>query len=205
MPIICPVCSKNFYKKFQNVLQCTTCNGWVHHGNKLDCSGLTDNEFEDHVNDEHKHFECQKCFSEKNAKARNSIFTVLPFPVECEDNPFGKPVSKSKDDVSSMSPSQLKKFVDQCEHVENQLKSNGDDDLDENNLSLTTVNSKYYNFKQLNSLKPDKSSRFGLLYVNIASLNAHIDDLRTALTRSKFSFDVIGISEHNIWKKLASV
>ena len=200
MPILCSVCSKQYYKKFQNVLQCTFCNGWVHHGNRLDCSGLTDNEYELHVNDEYKPFECQKCVIEKKAKANNSIFTVLPFPVECEGNPFGKPVSTPKPDISSMNPSQLKKFVEECEKIEYQLKSNDDDDFGNNDLSCTTVNSKYYNVKQLNSLKPDKLSSFGLLHVNIASLNAHVDDLRTVLSRSKFSFDIIGISEHKIGK-----
>ena len=200
MPILCSVCSKQYYKKFQNVLQCTSCDGWVHHGNRLDCSGLTDNEYELHVNDEYKPFECQKCVIEKKAKANNSIFTVLPFPVECEGNPFGKPVSTPKPDISSMNPSQLKKFVEECEKIEYQLKSNDDDDFVNNDLSCTTVNSKYYNLKQLNSLKPDKLSSFGLLHVNIASLNAHVDDLRTVLSRSKFSFDIIGISEHKIGK-----
>ena len=38
------------------------------------------------------------------------------------------------------------------------------------------------------------------MHVNIASLNAHIDDLRTVLTRLKTNFDVIGISEHKINK-----
>ena len=38
------------------------------------------------------------------------------------------------------------------------------------------------------------------MHVNIASLDAHIDDLRMALGRLKFSFDVIGISEHKIRK-----
>ena len=55
---------------------------------------------------------------------------------------------------------------------------------------------------QLNLLKPDISSSFGLLHVNIASLNAHIDDLKTVLARSKFNFDIIGISEHKICKDM---
>ena len=38
------------------------------------------------------------------------------------------------------------------------------------------------------------------MHVNIASLNAHIDDLRTVLSRLKTNFDVIGISEHKISK-----
>ena len=68
MPINCTVCSKKYYSKYQKILQCTTCDGWVHHGNRLDCSGLTDIEFEHHVQDEHKPFECQKCFSEKKSQ-----------------------------------------------------------------------------------------------------------------------------------------
>ena len=197
MPTSCSVCSKQYYKKFQNAIQCTFCNGWVHHGNRLDCSGLTDHEFEMHNNDEHKPFECQKCVIEKISKENNSIFTILPFPVECEGNPFGKPASTPKPDISSMNPSQLKKFVEQCEKIENQLKSKDEDEFGNNDLSSTTVNSKYYNLKQLNSLKPDKLSSFGLLHVNIASLDAHIDDLKTVLSRSKFNFD-IGVSDHKI-------
>ena len=36
--------------------------------------------------------------------------------------------------------------------------------------------------------------------VNIASLNAHIDGLRTVLAKIKFEFDIIGISEYKIKK-----
>ena len=38
-------------------------------------------------------------------------------------------------------------------------------------------------------MNPDKSSSLGLMHVNIASLDAHIDDLRTAIGRLKFSFE----------------
>ena len=54
--------------------------------------------------------------------------------------------------------------------------------------------------KKFNALKPDKQSSFSLMHVNIASLNAHIDDLRTVLSRLKHTFDIIGISEHKIAK-----
>ena len=60
------------------------------------------------------------------------------------------------------------------------------------------MNYEYYDIRQLNSLKVDVPSSFGLLHVNIASLNAHIDDLKTVLARMKYNFDVIGISEHKI-------
>ena len=53
MPSICPVCSKNCYSS-QNVVECTSCKNWIHHGNRLRCSGLTDVEFQDHTLDEFK-------------------------------------------------------------------------------------------------------------------------------------------------------
>ena len=53
------------------------------------------------------------------------------------------------------------------------------------------IDSDYYSVNKFNKLKPDKTSSFGVAHVNIASLDAHIDDLRTVLSRLKFSFDVI--------------
>ena len=197
MPHVCSVCSRGCYDSYQDFVECTTCKGWIHHGNRLGCSGLTDVEYQEHRSDVHKPFECDHCVGENIAKVNHFVFTTLPFPIECGENPFGKPQLKPRPDVSSMTPSQLKKFVEQCELIENQLKS-GDDGSDGNDLASATVDSKYYNFKKINSLKPDSSTSFGLMHANIASLSAHIDDLRTVLGRLKFSFDIIGISEHKI-------
>ena len=149
MPLICPVCSKQKHS-YQNVLECSNCKGWVHHGNRLGCSGLTDAEFLEHVNDEHKPFQCDHCTNEIIAKANNSIFLTLPFPIECEDNPFGKPIPKPKPDISSMTPIQLKKFIDQCENIESQLKLSETDDFDNYDLSESSINSKYYDLRNLN-------------------------------------------------------
>ena len=63
-------------------------------------------------------FECDHCVSEKIAKENNSVFVRLPFPVECEDNIFGKPEEKPRPDVSSLTPDQLKKFVKQCDLIQ---------------------------------------------------------------------------------------
>ena len=151
--------------------------------------------------DEFKYFECDNCIAVKIAKDNNSVFMRLPFPVECEDNVFGKPVEKMKPDISSMTPEQLNKFIKQCDTIQEQLGNNTDKDDDQ--LAQTLVNSKYYNIKKFNKIKYDKESSFGLVHVNIASLNAHIDDLRTVLSRLDFNFDVIGISEHKIKKDVA--
>ena len=110
MPDICPVCSKKNYS-YQNCIQCDSCQGWVHHKNRLRCSGLTDTEFEEHQNDPHKPFECDHCISVKIAKENSTLLVRLPFPVECEDNIFGKPIEKARPDVSSMTSEQLKKIV----------------------------------------------------------------------------------------------
>ena len=197
MPPTCPVCTKYVYNSYQNSVQCTFCLGWVHHGNLRKCSGLTETEFEEHQKYPEKSYECDNCISMKIAKENNSRFLRLPFPVECEGNIFGKPEQKRKPDVSTMTPSQLRKFIKECESIEKQISCH-DDDADE---SLTaTVNSKYYNINNFNSIKFDKSSSFGLFHVNIASLSKHFDDLHELLCRLKFDFDVIGISEHKISK-----
>ena len=49
-------------------------------------------------------------------------------------------------------------------------------------------------------MKIDKTSSFVFLHVNIASLNKHFDELHEVLSRIKYNFDVIGISEHKIQK-----
>ena len=49
-------------------------------------------------------------------------------------------------------------------------------------------------------MKLDLPSSFGLFHVNITSLNAHIDDLKSVMARLNFNFDIIGISEHKILK-----
>ena len=197
MPPTCPVCTKSVYNSYQNSVQCTFCNGWVHHDNRLKCSGLTEIEFENHQNDPDKPFECDHCVSVKIASENNSYFIRLPFPVECEDNIFGKPEAKRAPDITSLSPSQLKKFIQECESIEKQFSS---DEENNNELLTSTVNSKYYNVSNFNKIKIDKKSSFGLIHVNIASLNKHFDDLHELLSRLKFDFDVIGISEHKIGK-----
>ena len=49
-------------------------------------------------------------------------------------------------------------------------------------------------------MKLDLPSSFELFQVNIASLNAHIDDLKSVMARLNFNVDIIGISEHKILK-----
>ena len=91
-----------------------------------------------------------------------------------------------------------KDFIAQCDSIQNLINLENDDDDDEN--LPNSVNSTYYDVNQLNSLKIDLPSSFGLFHVNIASLDKHIDDLKLILSLLKYKFDVIGISEHKIFK-----
>ena len=79
-------------------------------------------------------------------------FQTLPFPVECEENVFGKAsVTKRKPDISSMSTSELNKFVKQCEDIKNQVKSVSDDENEEDFFN-SSVNSNYYSINNFNKL-----------------------------------------------------
>ena len=182
MSYICPNCDKKWYHG-QASIQCTSCEGWVHHNNRLNCSGLTDTEFDCYMNTSSEPFSCDKCLAESNAKA----FVWLPF-VDFDD----VKQEPKKSDIKSMKPGELKDFIAQCDSIQNNV-----DDFDE---MSTQVNSKYFEINELNSLKFDLPSSFGLFHVNIASLNAHIDDLKSVMARLNFNFDIIGISEHKILK-----
>ena len=136
----CPVC-KLYWKDGQDSIQCSTCLGWVHHNNRRNCSGLTDDEFLLHFSEnEGLRWECDKCFN------KSTTFT-LPF-----------------------------------------------NHLDED---------EWLNFHELKLNEIDVPSSFGLFHANTASLNLHIDDLRLILSRLKYKFDVIGISEHKFHKDKA--
>ena len=84
-------------------------------------------------------------------------------------------------------------FAAKGDLFQNTLHDNGYDDL-------STINSKYYDIKELNYLKPDSQSSFGMFHVNMASLNKHIDDLRLIISLLEYKFDIIDISEHKIKK-----
>ena len=195
MPVICPVCTKQCFNS-QNQIQCSSCHCYVHHGNRLNCSGLTDAEFQLHVGDQFKPYDCDHCISERNSRNNRYNLTCLPFTHESDINIFNAPTINQRPDVKSLSPEELRKFVSQCKSIQEHI--NLQSDVVEDDFFSTQVNSKYYDLKQFNKLKPDISSSLSLMHVNIASLNLHIDDLKTVLARLNTNFDIIGISEHKI-------
>ena len=199
MTQICPVCFKGFNSK-QNRIECSVCKNWVHHGNRSQCSNLTDIEFQEHLNDVLKYFECDNCLSIRYAKDSNSIFSELPFDIECKENDSDKHDPRSKPDVSSMSSGELDRFIKHCKSIQDQLYSSECEDNRADNLLSPSLSSKYVDIKSFNSnvKHVNAESSLGLFHVNIASLNLHCDDLRFVLSRLNHNFDVLGITEHKL-------
>jgi len=61
-----------------------------------------------------------------------------------------------------------------------------------------SIESKYYNPAQFISTKLSKKS-FSMIHLNIASLQAHIDELRSLLSLLNHPFDVICITETRLY------
>ena len=68
MPQICPICAKPLRSR-QAAIQCTTCQRYIHHNNQLNCSKITDSEFQIHVNDPDREWKCDCCVSNENFKS----------------------------------------------------------------------------------------------------------------------------------------
>ena len=63
----------------------------------------------------------------------------------------------------------------------------------------TNVNSVYRSIDEFNELNLNKQSSFGIMHLNIASLNKYLDDLHNFLCSVHLPFKIIGISEHKIY------
>ena len=144
MPDICPVCSKP-YRNGQKSIQCSTCNGWVHHKNRLNCSGITDVEFELHNNDENKIFECDSCTAALTIKT----FAHLPqFESPIFNEPLEPPVN-----IFTSAKANHKDFLDKCSKIDNFLNISNHVDED----VLPAVNSRFMmltNLIHLNLIYP---------------------------------------------------
>ena len=136
----------------QSIL-CKSCEGRVHHNNRNNCSGLTNVEFDLHSKDQDKPWICDICIANNNSK----IFSFLPFIGDVVDDKFTSTASN----ILTSAMINHKDFISKSNSVN---ISTLDYDATDNDLS--TVNSKYYDLKQLNSLEIDLPSSFGVFHVN---------------------------------------
>ena len=74
-----------------------------------------------------------------------------------------------------------------------QIPNLNDFDIEENYVQ--TINSKYYNLHDFNSLTASIGKCLSFFHLNIKSLAKHLDELKTILSMSKKKFDFVGISE----------
>ena len=178
------------WRKGQESILCSSCNGWVHHNNHLKCSKLSNDEFIVHTSNENLVWNCVLC-----------ELSVLPFS-DLNNNDFiinstGLNTSTSSDVNITLDQEKLK-FRANCDNLTASI-DNTDDNDDESSLEIG-IDSRYYDIGEFIKCKPDKTSSFSMLNLNIASLSKHIDDLRLIISLLEFNWDLIGISEHKIKK-----
>ena len=107
MPYICPICVKP-WRNTQDSIHCASCDEWIHHNNRNNCSRLTDTEFETHRNDETKPWKCDNCL----AKTTSKSFYSLPFVHLDTDNLFDLTDVRrtGSDDLNIMTSDMVKEF-----------------------------------------------------------------------------------------------
>ena len=64
--------------------------------------------------------------------------------------------------------------------------------------SENSLSSDYYDISDFKKLKINKQQDLSILHLNISSISAHIDDLKTFLNHFNHKFDIICISESRI-------
>ena len=145
MPFICSVCAKPC-RKGQKSIQCSKCNEWVHHNNRLNCSNTTNYEFELHMNDDNIFFECDTCSAVLTVKT----FAHLPqLDSPLYEEPLEVPVN-----IFTSTKVNHKEFLEKCSKMDNFFNINNQVDED----VLPATNSKYYDVDELNSLEIDLPS-----------------------------------------------
>ena len=184
---LCSICNLR-WKQNQNSIECSGCKNWVHAPPMKNCSLLDYETFISLTNSDNTiEWFCSNCdanllpFSKLNdteifLELNNELDTASPELILIPDESFND-------------------FIHSCEKLNFNSILNSDND---NNDLFNLIDSKYYHIHQFNKIKPDKSSSIGILHTNLASIYLHHDDLLLTLSKLKFDFHIIGITEHKI-------
>ena len=100
-------------------------------------------------------------------------------------------------DLSILPDEKFQSFINECNELSSDFLYNYDDDSEE---LYTGINWRYYSVREFNNLKIDPKSALSICHTNIASLSKHFDDLHLLLSSLKIKFNIIGITEHKIYK-----
>ena len=172
----CGICLKSV-RKNHKALQCDSCNNWIH----IKCNRISKNDYKILETDETSWY-CLKCLN-----------SAIPFSLldncELKQTITGSNV-KLSENIKLISK-EAKDFFSQFPNF--QIN-------DEN--EQPSIHCQYYDINDFTESKFKKKS-FSILHLNIASISAHIDDLRTLLTLLDHKFDIITISETRIKKGIS--
>ena len=117
--------SKNKWITGQDSIECLSCNQWVHHDNKTNCSGLTNSEFEIYCNDKNKGYECDQCMYKNNVKT----FFTLPFANQDDHDDCLYNRAPLNYDEELFKSLETKKYISQCEFIQYFVNSDNNEDL----------------------------------------------------------------------------
>ena len=175
---LCLVCNKHI-KNGEKLINCRNCKQSCHAAR---CSNIfVDDNLDNFAN---MNWLCSQCLASNLPFSNLNDIEVLIVNYDTQ---------KHSTTVNINPNSEFQGFIDNCENF-----SLNDDDND-GNMPLY-INSSYHNIEQINAIKPDPSSSFGVIHTNLASIDLHFDDPLLPLSLIDIKFNIIGITEHKIRK-----
>ena len=183
----CSICKGSVHSNHK-AIQCDVCQLWVH----IKCNHISiskykeyqkENEEEEGTKNTKEAFFCSTCFNE-----------VLPFGNE-NDNVFSLTNVNginAESNIENFDITLNKETKEKVKQISQLILENTDPDNENDKFC------DYFSAKKFKKLKPRKESTFSIFHLNIASLQYHIDDLKTLLNMLEHNFDIIAISETKI-------
>ena len=154
-------------------IQCDLCDNWNH----IDCVGISNPKYEKLKEDPNPWY-CPNCvnlmpFSSVKSKELANQFSLQSTP-DNQRKPIKKIGTKTRETRNKFRD--LNQLFDQTEH---------------------SVSCDYYNLTDFRKVKNTQQD-LSILHLNISSLSAHINDLKTFLNLVDSKFDIICISESRL-------
>ena len=180
----CSLCLGPVAKNHKAVF-CNYCSNWCH----IRCTGVSNEKYANLQNeDDDIPFICLKCDVLDN-------FSELPFAYLTEDEILANNLSNGSqtalDNINIAIAKEDKKIIKKIkELIKNSSQSNEE----------KTMSCKYYNIEKFKKAKFKEDKYLSVFHLNIASLQAHIEELKILLQLLSFEFDIIGITETKLIK-----
>ena len=180
----CSLCMGPVAKNHKAVY-CNSCSKWCH----IKCSDVSNEEYQKlQVEDDKIPFICLKCDVLDN-------FDELPFAYLTEDEIFANNLTNgSQTALDNINIALAKEDKQIIKKIKDLIKNSSQNDEEKK------VSCKYYNIEKFNKAKFKEDKYLSVFHLNIASLQAHIEEFKILLQLLSFEFDIIGISETKLFK-----